>query len=128
MAGKRSFGSWIVIGLFLTSGVLHLVTPEAFLWLMPPLLPYPLELVYASGVAELVAALGLLFRYRWAPLFTVLVLVGVWPANWWFALDVLSSGDTWLAVLAWLRLPLQIPLIFWAWRSPKRAREGANEA
>jgi uncharacterized membrane protein len=128
VATKRRLGSWVVIGVFLTSGVLHLINPEAFLWLMPPFLPYPLELVYASGVAELVAALGLLFRYRWALFFTVLVLLAVWPANWWFAIDVLGSGDLWLAIAAWLRLPLQIPLILWAWRSPQRTKEGVDEA
>ena len=128
MVASRSVGSWVVIGLFLTSGVLHLVNPEAFLWLMPPFLPFPLELVVLSGVAELVAALGLLFRYRWAPLFTALVLVGVWPANWWYAIDLLGSGDTVMVVLAWLRLPLQIPLIWWAWRSPARPRKESGQA
>jgi len=128
MIRSRSIGSWVVIGLFLTSGVLHLVNPAAFLWLMPPFLPFPLELVVVSGVAELVAALGLLFGYRWAPLVTVIVLVGVWPANWWYALDLLASGDTVMAVLAWLRLPLQIPLIWWAWRSPGRPRKESGQA
>ena len=121
MKQRRSVGSWIVIALFMTSGVLHLVNPEGFLWLMPPFLPFPLLLVYASGVAELIAAVGLLLKARFAPLFTVLVLLAVWPANWWFAFDVLGQGDVWLAVFAWARLPLQIPLMWWAWRSPKRS-------
>lgn len=110
-------GSWIVVILFTLSGVLHLVNPEAFLWLMPPWLPEPTLLIYLSGVAELLAAAGLLLKQRWAPIFTVLVLLAVWPANWWFAIDVLSSNPD-LALAAWLRLPLQLPLLWFAYKSP----------
>jgi len=124
VAGKKigRIGTWIVIALFTTSGVLHLVNPSAFLWLMPEWTPFVTELIIISGVAELLAALGLALRLRWAPIFTTLVLLGVWPANWWFALDVLSQDDLWLAIAAWARLPLQIPLILWAWRSETKAK------
>lgn len=115
---RRSVGSWVVIGAFGASGVAHLIAPPLFLPLMPPFLPEPLALVYASGVAELAAALGLLLRLRWAPAFTVLVLLAIWPANWWFAIDALSADSWWQSVIAWLRLPLQLPLMWWAWRSP----------
>ena len=87
---------------------------------MPQWLPYRLELVLISGVFELVAAIGLLFGAKWAPFLTILTLLGVWPANWWFALDVVQTGDIWLILAAWLRLPLQIPLIVAALRSPIR--------
>jgi uncharacterized membrane protein len=110
-------GSWIVVILFTLSGVLHLLNPEAFLWLMPPWLPEPILLIYLSGFAELLAAAGLLLKQRWAPIFTVLVLLAVWPANWWFALDVLTSNPD-LALAAWLRLPLQLPLLWFAYKSP----------
>ena len=114
-------GTWIVIALFTASGILHLVNPSAFLWLMPEWTPFVTELIIISGVAELIAALGLVFKLRWAPIFTTLVLLGVWPANWWFAFDVLGQGDLWLAIAAWARLPLQIPLIVWALRSETKA-------
>ena len=74
---KRGVGSWIVIGAFALSGVWHLISPTSFLWLMPPWLPLSLELVYLSGVAELLAVAGLLMRHRLAPLFTVLVLLAM---------------------------------------------------
>lgn len=127
MKQGRGVGAWIVIALFLTSGVLHLVNPEAFLWLMPPFLPAPIVLIYASGVAELIAGVGLLLKARFAPLFTVLVLLAVWPANWWFAIDLIGEGEGWLVALAWLRLPLQILLMWWAWRSPKRDEASRTE-
>lgn len=118
---RRGIGSWIVIGAFSVSGIGHLVSPQSFLWLMPPWLPFPLELIYLSGVAELVAALGLVLRNSLAPVFTVAVLLAIWPANWWFAFDALNSESATTALIAWLRLPLQLPLIWWAWKSPVKS-------
>ena len=110
-------GSWILVAMFSVSGVAHLINPESFLWLMPPLLPFPIELIVVSGVAELAAALAIVLRSKLAPLLGVGVLLAVWPANWWFAIDALSS-DPDLALWAWLRIPLQLPLIWWAWKTP----------
>jgi uncharacterized membrane protein len=115
-------GALVVAALFLASGVLHLVNPSAFLWLMPPWLPLKTELIVISGVMELASAIGLIFKLRWAPLLTVLTLLAVWPANWWFAIDSLTSNPE-IALIAWLRLPLQLPLLYWAYwaevRKPK---------
>ena len=107
--------------LFNVSGIVHLVNPAAFLWLMPPFLPFPVELVIISGVAELIAALLIVTKSRLAPYAAVAVLLAVWPANWWFAIDALSSNPD-LALIAWLRLPLQLPLIWWAWKTPVNSR------
>ena len=103
--------------LFIVSGILHLVNPQAFLWLMPPWLPFQIELIYISGVLELVSALGLALKQRWAGLLTALVLLGVWPANIWFAFSVIDSANFGLIAAAWLRLPLQIPLIYFAFKA-----------
>jgi uncharacterized membrane protein len=121
---RRKVGSWIVIALFAVSGVLHLLSPGGFLWLMPPELgdTTNLALVYVSGVVELLCVAGLLGRWRWAPMLTVLTLLAVWPANIWFAFDQLGSDNTALIIAAWVRLPLQIPLLWWAWKSPVRVR------
>ena len=123
MMSKRSVGSWVVIVAFGFSGVAHLVNPGAFLGLMPPFLPWPLALVYISGVAEIFAAVLLVLRHRLGPLVTVVVLLAVWPANWWFAIDIIGQEPWWFVLIAWLRLPLQIPLLWWAWRSPVRVRD-----
>jgi uncharacterized membrane protein len=112
-------GALIVAAMFLASGVLHLVNPSAFMWLMPPWLPYQTELIVLSGVMEIAAAIGLILKQRWAPMLTVVTLLAVWPANWWFAIDSLTSNPE-IALIAWLRLPLQIPLLYWAWKAPVR--------
>lgn len=114
-------GSWVVVLLFNVSGIVHLVNPAAFLWLMPPFLPFPIALIMISGVAEMIAALLIVTKSKLAPYAAVAVLLAVWPANWWFAIDSLSSNPD-LALIAWLRLPLQLPLIWWAWKTPVNSR------
>jgi len=103
---------FILALLFLASGILHLVKPEVFLWLMPPWLPQQIPLIVISGVFELVCAVGLLAKQKWAGYLSALVLLGVWPANIWYAFDVSTQGFSWLVVAAWVRLPLQIPFIY----------------
>ena len=111
-------GSKVVIGAFLASGTFHLIAPDQFMPLLPDWTPYPLVLVYLSGIAELLAAIGLIAKLRWAPIFTSLVLLAVWPANWWVAIEATNNAEIATAVIAWLRLPLQLPLIYWALKSP----------
>ena len=103
----------ILAGVFVTSGVVHLVRPETFEPLMPSFVPAHREVIYASGVAELVCAAGLLHpRTRriagWASL---AVLLGVYPANFKMAGDALQTDNQGFKVAALGRLPLQLPLI-----------------
>lgn len=107
----------MIIVAFLASGSLHLINPAGFMFLLPTWTPEPYLLIYLSGIAEIAAAIGLLLRKDWARYLTIATLLAVWPANWWFAIDALSR-DPLLATVAWLRLPIQIPLILWAWRHP----------
>lgn len=115
-------GSWVLAAIFNVSGVVHLVSPGSFLWLMPPFLPFPIELILISGVAELIAAFLIVTKNRFAPIAAVAVLFAVWPANWWFAIDALNviGSSPEITLLAWLRIPLQLPLLWWAWKTPTK--------
>lgn len=115
-------GSWVIVFAFTASGILHLVNPAAFLWLMPPFLPYPIELVVISGIAELLSAGLIVLKHRLAPALTFAVLLAVWPANWWYAIDSLTTNPE-MALAAWIRLPFQIPLLWWALRTPVKTKE-----
>jgi uncharacterized membrane protein len=117
---SRPIGTRMIVGAFAVSGVLHLVRPQVFEPLVPPMLPTPRALVYSSGVAELVCAYGLLRRRRWAPAASAALLLAVWPANGTYALDVQRSGrtSTLHKAVAWARIPLQLPMIRSALRAP----------
>jgi uncharacterized membrane protein len=113
-------GSKILVFIFLLSGSVHLVNPGAFEALIPPFLGIESLWVLGSGVTEIIASLGILTKQKWAPKFTTLVLLIIWVGNWWYAIDVtFNLESSWFLILgAWLRLPLQIPLIQWALRTP----------
>jgi len=100
-------------------GVMHFVTPDPFVRIVPAYLPAPLALVYASGVFEILGGAGLLVkRARRAASFGLIALyVAVFPANVNMAVnDVSMNGMTHVPpALLWGRLPLQALFIAWAW-------------
>jgi uncharacterized membrane protein len=105
------------------SGVVHLVRPQVFDPLIPPVLPARRALVYLSGVAEIACGIGLQRRSRWAPSASALLLLAVWPGNAQHALNVQRSprASTLQKAVMWGRLPLQLPMIRAA-LGPRRAR------
>lgn len=86
--------------------------------MIPPQLPKPTAIVYASGVAELVLAAGLVGGRRWAGPASAALLVAVVPAHVQMIVDTTAAARrkptakrVAYAAVAWVRLPLQIPLI-----------------
>ncbi len=123
-AQARPGGTLLVAGLFAASGTLHLVRPATFEPLIPPVLGAPKPWVLASGVAELACAAGLVTRARWAPAATAATLAVIWVGNLQMAVDVTRSPESGrgATLAAWARLPVQVPLIRMAIRSPRRPR------
>ncbi len=102
--------------LFLAAGTAHLTHPQAFTAIVPPQLGHAGLLVAISGVAELAGGVGLLFpaTRNAAGIGLIVMLLAVWPANWYMALDAGRFAAVAPAWLLWLRVPLQLPLIWWA--------------
>jgi len=111
----RRWAPLALAALFAGSGVLHLIRPEMFRPLVPATLPAPDAIVAISGLAELICAAGLVAHRSWAGLSSAALLVAVFPGNVQFALDQTAApgGDPRVIAATWLRLPLQVPLI-WA--------------
>jgi uncharacterized membrane protein len=97
--------------------VIHLAHPATFTPIVPHFLPLPTELVYASGVAELICAVGLWRRDRWAGIAAAVLLAIIWPANLQDAITAQQGHDLTAKVVDWIRFPLQIPLIWFALQS-----------
>jgi len=100
-----------------------LARPAIFTSLVPHVLPRPTELVYASGVVELICAVGLWRRDRWAGIAGAVLLVIIWPANLQAAITAEHGDDSTTKVLTCLRLPLQIPLIWFALQSGRNRKD-----
>ena len=99
-------------------GIKHFIEPEYFLSIVPPYLPYHLELVYISGLFEILFGLLILFpKYRYyGAIGLILLLVEVFPANIYLA----QSKEAQEAIgatqeIATWRLPIQGVLIWIAY-------------
>ena len=106
---------------FLGAGVMHFVKPRAYEAIVPDALPAHREIVYASGVAEIAGALGVLpaRSARWAGWFLIATLLAVFPAN----VNMAINAERFRAVpeaLLWIRLPIQAALIAWVWHAAVR--------
>ena len=124
-AKNLPIGSKIIIFIFILSGSFHLIDPGVFYALIPPILGMQNLWIVLSGILEIACAIGLVTKQKWAPKLTAGVLLVIWVGNWWYAIDVTwNLESSWLLILgSWLRLPLQIPLIQWALRSPVKKYE-----
>ncbi len=99
-------------------GIKHFIEPKYFLSIVPPYLPYHLELVYISGLIEILFGLLILFpKYRYyGAIGLILLLVAVFPANIYLA----QSKEAQEAIgatqeIATWRLPIQGVLIWIAY-------------
>lgn len=107
--------------LYIIAGINHFIHPLFYKKIMPAYIPWHMQLIYASGVIEILLGVLLIpFVTRkiaaWGIIF---LLIAVLPANINMMLNYLNEGNPklWITVL---RLPLQILLIWWAYTFTKK--------
>jgi uncharacterized membrane protein len=98
-------------------GLKHFQDPEWFTRIVPPVFPYKLALVYASGLFEIILGIFLMIpRMRnIAAKGLIVLLICVYPANIYLALTNGAAMDI-SPSMAWGRLPFQfvfIGLAYW---------------
>lgn len=99
-------------------GITHFSSPDTYVKIVPSGLPYPLQLVYISGVFEVLGGIGLLVPNvsQFSAWGLIALFIAVFPANINMAvnhihLDNIPDSPWFQAV----RLPFQAVLIAWAW-------------
>lgn len=103
---------------FLVTALAHFTTREGMAKMIPSSVPYPLELIYVTGVLELLGAIGV-----WIPrlerltgLLLIVMLIGLLPANIYSAINRVEygghdAGPIYLRV----RVPFQLFVIWWTY-------------
>ena len=103
---------------FIFASIGHFIRTEAMAEMLPPSVPYRIELIYLTGVFELLGAIGV-----WIPRLTritglllIIMLLGLLPANIYSAFNRVEfgghgSGPSYLLV----RVPFQLFAIFWTY-------------
>ena len=111
------------------AGIAHLRNPAPFVSIVPKWLPAHRDLIWISGVCEIAGGAGLLVPQtrRAAAWGLVALYIAVFPANVNMAFNHLPiEGRYFPAWQLWLRLPLQLVLIVWAyWYTKDRKRDAA---
>lgn len=115
---KASF--FIMIVLYILAGVNHFIHPGFYLKIMPPWLPYRKELVFISGITEVLFALLLIpsSTRTFAAWAIIALLIAVFPANIQMSINYYKENNPhlWLTLA---RLLLQPLLIIWAYQFTK---------
>lgn len=98
---------------FFMGGVTHFTSPDFYMGIVPPWLPFPLVMVYVSGVFELLGALGLLYRplRSWAGAGLFVLTLAVTPVNvyMWYHPDLFTDVPAWFLSV---RLAVQVFLLW----------------
>jgi uncharacterized membrane protein len=121
----RPVMKWVLGIAFVFAGANHFIMTPFYLSIMPPYLPWPLELVYLSGFFEMLAgALLLVPRLEAIGAWCIIAdSIAVFPANVHMAIhhELFPQFST---TAVWLRLPAQALIIAWAFwfTRPPRAR------
>lgn len=110
--------------LLAAAGLTHFLAPRFYDAIVPDQLPGPARAwTIGSGIAEVACAAAIANRSsrRTGSLAAIVLFVAVFPANVQMALDWQDDPAP-RPLLAVLRLPLQIPLVVWAWQVARDAR------
>lgn len=99
-------------------GIKHFIEPDYFLSIIPPYLPFHIELVYISGFFEILFGLMILFpKYRYyGSIGLILLLIAIFPANIYLAQNKEAQEAIGASqqIAIW-RLPIQGILIWIAY-------------
>lgn len=108
---------------FFAGGVAHFVMADAFITAMPGYVGYHKELVFISGVFEILGAIGILLpQTRLISAYGLMALiVAVYPANINMALNAGNYKGI-PELLLYIRLPLQFLFLWFVWWSVSAER------
>jgi len=107
---------YLMAGIYIVAGILHFVRPRSYVSIMPSYIPYQKEMVYLSGIAEIVFGVMLLFTTLkdYALWGIILMLIAFIPVHIYMLKDKKFEkvAPRWVLIL---RVPLQFALMFWAY-------------
>ena len=122
-------GLTIVFIWFMFGGISHFTNPDFFVAIMPPYLPWHLEIVYLSGILEILFAAMLIppSTRQLAGNLLIALTVAVTPANihMWLNPELFPEVEP---LFLSLRLMVQIVLIGVIWWSTRNVRWGQSSA
>ena len=113
----RALLRWLLAAAFFAAGIAHILASDEFIKITPDWVPFAPQVIFFTGLCEIVGAAALLSRSLryWAGIALALYAFCVWPANFKHAFDgihVAHLPSSW-----WYhgpRLAFQPVIIWWA--------------
>lgn len=106
----------LMVILYLLAGVNHFLNPGFYIEMMPPWFPSHAEIVFLTGILEILFAVFLLpvSTRTYTVYLLIIFLVCIFPANIQMSLNFYHDNNPqfWASLV---RLPFQPLLIIWAW-------------
>ena len=115
----RTVLRWVLALFYFAAGVIHLANPAPFLTIMPGWVPAPEAVVWWTGVAEILGAVGLVQPFserlrQWAAWGLAAYALCVFPANInHFAIDMARSDGGGLGLAYHVPRMFAQPAIIW---------------
>ena len=113
LIGRSSMAVMLIV-----TGVSHFTNTQQMVDMMPDFIPAKREMIYFTGVCELLAVVGLVWSRtaRLASILLIIFFVLILPANIAGSLKSVQFGGMELGPIYLLfRIPLQVFFIWWVW-------------
>lgn len=114
----RLCGQIALSAMFFFAGISHFLLADGMVNMLPPVLPFRYEIIYATGLIEIALALGFLFSQyvRLTGILAITFLIAVFPFNVYSALNAVEFGGNVAGPIYLLfRVPMQVFLVVWVW-------------
>ncbi len=108
---------YLMAFLYIMAGINHFRSPGMYMRIIPPIFKNPKLINTLSGAAEILLGVLLLFPFskRFAAWGIIALLIAIFPANLFMFQDK-KAGFGLPKWILFVRLPLQIVLIYWAYQ------------
>lgn len=110
------FHLYLMAALYIFAGLMHFIKPKTYLRIMPRYLPNHKLLVALSGLAEIILGFGLCFsETKNFAIYGIIAMLLVFLLVHFYMLSGEKQGagiPKWILIL---RIPLQFPLMYWAY-------------
>lgn len=112
---------YLLATLFILGGINHFINPDFYFKMMPHYFPFPLFLVFVSGIVEILLGVMLLFdQFKKVAAWGIIILLFAFmPVH----INMIIHADQWLEVpiaFLYVRIALQFLLMAWAYQYTKK--------
>jgi uncharacterized membrane protein len=127
---KGSRGRFSLALLLIFTGTAHFYKTKEIGMMLPDFVSYKSDIIYMTGVLELLGALGILIPRvrRFAGICLILMFVGFLPANVHAAFKYIEfGGHAYGPKYLLFRIPLQLFFIWWTYRYTIQLSNASNK-